>query len=59
MKAGFAVNWADNTEFTNEQIREAFEKYNKRQKEPEGVTKSIEFKIENTIAFYNKFGGKK
>ncbi len=56
LKAGFVVNWADNSELSDEQIREAFAKYNKRKNEPEGITKSIEFKIENTIAFYKKFG---
>ncbi len=59
LKAGFVVNWADNSELSDEQIRKAFAKYNKRKNEPESITKSIEFKIENTIAFYKKFGIKK
>lgn len=58
-RKGFVINWADNTEFTEEQIRESFANYNKRINEPEHITKSIELKIENTIKFYREFGGKK
>lgn len=58
-RMGYVINWADNTDFNDEQIRESFSKYNKRQNEPEDVTKSIDLKIQNTINFNNKFGGKK
>jgi hypothetical protein len=58
-KKGFVINWADNTEFTEEQIRESFAKYNKRINEAENITESIEQKIQNTINFYKEFGGKK
>lgn len=56
---GYVINWADNIEYSEEQIRESFSKYNKRQNEPEHITKSIELKIQNTINFYKEFGGKK
>jgi hypothetical protein len=58
-RKGFVINWADNTEYTEEQIRDSFSKYNKRLNEAENVTESIELKIENTLKFYKEFGGKK
>lgn len=59
LKTGYAVNWADNTYYTEDQIVEAFAKYNKRQNETEKVKQSIDAKIENTLIFYRNFGGKK
>jgi hypothetical protein len=58
-KKGYVVNWANNTDYSEDQIRESFSKYNKRLKETEEITKSIEEKITNTVEFYKEFGGKK
>ena len=56
---GYAINWADNTTFTEIQLNESFSKFNKREKETQEVKESVEKKIENTLSFYKKFGGKK
>lgn len=56
---GYAVNWADNTTLTEIQLHESFSKFNKREKETQEIKKSVENKIENTLIFYKKFGGKK
>ena len=56
---GYAVNWADNTELTEKKIKDSFSEYKKRLNEKEKDKIGIEKKIQNTINFYNKFGGKK
>lgn len=50
----FAVNWAEGSNQTEEDIRNSFSMHNKRAKENKNVTESIERKIENTLEFWRQ-----
>ena len=52
---GFAVNWTDMINLTEEQIVDSFSKHNKRVNETEKQTEAIEEKIKNTLIFYRTF----
>jgi hypothetical protein len=54
-RKGYAINWANNLELSEEQIRESFSKYNKRKNELPETTKKVEAKIQNTVDFYNNY----
>lgn len=48
----YVINWADNMKMTDEEIRNSFAKFKKREKEDGKYTGEIERKIVNTISFY-------
>jgi hypothetical protein len=50
----FAVNWAEGSTMSEEEIRNSFGMHNKRKNETERVKKSTENKIENTLEFWRK-----
>lgn len=49
---GFVVNWANDLKMSEEEIRQSFSKFNKRDNENEKQNEDIEKKIVNTISFY-------
>jgi hypothetical protein len=50
----FTVNWAEGSTKTEEEIRNSFSMHNKRTKETEKVTASIEKKIEHTLEYWKQ-----
>lgn len=53
---GYVVNWADNTELSEEDLRNSFSKFNKRLNESDDIKTSNEKKILNTLKFLEQFG---
>jgi len=54
-KKGYVINWADQFEFGEEKIIEAFDKYNKRKGEDDKIKAKVDLIIQNTIDFYKEF----
>jgi len=50
----FTVNWADNINMTEEEIKNSFSMHNKRKDETKKLTASIENKIENTLKYFRE-----
>ncbi len=48
----YIINWAKDSNFTEEEITASFEKHNKRLNESEKIKKSIEIKIQNTLEYF-------
>jgi|JI10StandDraft_1071094.scaffolds.fasta_scaffold554201_2 hypothetical protein len=54
-KDGYAVNWAKNSNLTENQIIDSFSMYNKRKNETNEIYRKTQCKIKHTIDFFRQF----